>query len=81
MPDLAKHTEMEDATQGGITQPGIERRNLLAFILGCCLLCFLGFIGLEASGVAASRIVSAIDMYQWQIRDSDTQPEDDTRKV
>ncbi len=45
IPDISKRTQMEDAVATGERQPGIERRNLQAFIIGCGLFGFLGFLG------------------------------------
>lgn len=42
VPDLSKKTRREDPVHTGLKQPGIERRNLQAFAVGCCILIIFG---------------------------------------
>ncbi|MCJ1290998.1 hypothetical protein MMC34_002540 [Xylographa carneopallida] len=52
IPDMHKTTHREEPDRSGLTQPGIERRNLQALLLGC------GF--LSVSAVVGYRIVSGL---------------------
>ncbi|MCJ1476469.1 hypothetical protein MMC13_005135 [Lambiella insularis] len=52
IPDMHKITHREEADLSGIRQPGIERRNLQAFVLGC------GFVAVSA--VVGYRVVSGL---------------------
>ena len=54
IPDLTKQTQMEDAAETGVRQPGIERRNLQAFVIGCGLVGFMVYLSWSAAGALAN---------------------------
>ena len=56
VPELSKKTQIEDPEECGLKLPGVERRNLQVFILGCGLLSVCGYVGLHI----ASSIVKAV---------------------
>ena len=58
VPDLSKMTQMEDPEESGLRHPGVERRNLQAFILGCGLLAVCGYLGLRVTGSLCSAMRS-----------------------
>lgn len=45
IPDYQKMTEKEDAEMSGVRLPGVERRNLQTFVLGCGFLGVMGWAG------------------------------------
>lgn len=49
VPELSKTTQMEDPEESGLKHPGVERRNLQAFILGCGFLVVCGYAGLSVT--------------------------------
>ena len=49
VPELSKTTQMEDPEESGLKHPGVERRNLQAFILGCSFLAICGYVGLSVT--------------------------------
>ncbi|KAL8797194.1 MAG: hypothetical protein Q9195_000661 [Heterodermia aff. obscurata] len=50
VPDFSKMTQMEDPEESGLKHPGVERRNLQAFIIGCGFLAVCGYVGLRVTG-------------------------------
>ena len=59
IPDLSKKTEMEDAPETGMKQPGIERQNLQAFVLACGLLGTAGFMSFKIAVALVRKTVTA----------------------
>lgn len=58
IPNLSKKTRMEDAVETGITQPGVERRNLQAFFVGCLLFGAVAFISLRIGAAVVQGLMS-----------------------
>ena len=56
VPDLSKMTQMEGPEESGLKHPGVERRNLQAFILGCGFLVVCGYVGLRLIGFLFSAL-------------------------
>jgi len=50
IPDLSKKTRREDPDDTGLKQPGVERRNLQAFAVGCCILVMLCYFWIRLFG-------------------------------
>ncbi len=59
IPDLSKSTQIEESPHIGSNQSGLERRNLQAFAVACCLLGFLGFICLRICIAVTKRLANA----------------------
>lgn len=64
IPDLSKRTQIEDATKTGVKQPGIERRNLQAFIIGCSLFSFAGYLGWRAMSALVDGCTRALSILE-----------------
>ena len=62
IPELSKTTRMEEPPEISIRGAGVERRNLGAFIAGCCLFSAISFIGLNVA-LAVTRSVAAVETW------------------
>jgi hypothetical protein len=60
LPDLGKMTQAEAAEKSGITEPGVERRNLKALVLGSAFLGFSVYLGTKLVAVGARTLVSFV---------------------
>lgn len=47
IPDVSRMTGQEDCTSTGITKPGIERRNLKAFLCGLFVVTFVPYLAFK----------------------------------
>ena len=55
IPEMSKRTEREQAERSGIQQPGIERRNLKAFGIGCAFIGVAGYLSLKVGAFIARK--------------------------
>ena len=50
IPDFSKKTQMEEPEASGSKGSGIEKRNLRAFVIACCLLISVTYTGMRMFG-------------------------------
>lgn len=50
IPDFSKKTQPEEPETCGLKRPGVEWRNLKAFVVGCCVLAILSYCSVRALG-------------------------------
>ena len=60
IPDLHKKTVMEDLEVTGVKQPGIERRNLQALVIGCGFFIATAFFGLKILSSLIGRLLTTM---------------------
>ena len=61
IPDFHTKTDMANSEGTGLKHPGMERRNLKAFLVGCGILGIMGFCGCKVAIGLIRKIVSNLE--------------------